>query len=275
MSAEDDALRDMAANRGCRLVKSRRRKPGGDFGRYGLKDARSGKEVFGFGAKGLTAKAEEIESFLRGDAVAGWKRSLIAPVGKHAPPTRRKRAEPAPAEPSKATRAPKRPKARARPEPARRAAPAKRPEPAPPRAPRIREAKPGDADAIAALLDALGYDVRAADARKRMTSLRKGGEPVLVADLGKQVVGCVSWHVTPVIHRPRPVGRITMLVVGEAERGQGIGTALVEAVEARLRKAGCGLVEVTSNMKRMRAHAFYGGLGYERTSYRFFKPLDA
>jgi GNAT superfamily N-acetyltransferase len=104
--------------------------------------------------------------------------------------------------------------------------------------------------------------------------VRKRIEPVLVADRGKQVIGCVSWHVTPVIHRPRPVGRITMLVVGEAERGEGIGTALVEAVEARLRKAGCGLVEVTSNMKRMRAHAFYETLGYERSSYRFFKPLD-
>jgi ribosomal protein S18 acetylase RimI-like enzyme len=274
VSAEDDALRDMAANRGCRLVKSRRRKPGGDFGRYALKDAKSGKEVFGFGAKGLAATAEEIETFLRGDAVAGWKRSLIAPVGKHAPPMRRKRVEPAPAEPRKASKAPKRPKARSLPEPAQRAASAKRSEPAPAAAPKIREAKPGDADAIAALLDALGYDMRAADVRKRMTGLRRSGEPVLVADRGKQVVGCVSWHVTPVIHRPRPVGRITMLVVDEAARGQGIGTALVEAVEARLRKAGCGLVEVTSNMKRMRAHAFYDGLGYERTSYRFFKPLE-
>ncbi len=274
MSAEDDLLREMAANRGCKLVKSRRRKPGGDFGRYGLKDAKNGKEVFGFGAKGLTAKAGEIESFLRGDAVAGWKRSLIAPVGKHAPPARRNRPEPAPEEPRKATKAPKRPKARPRPEPARRAAPAKHPESAPPAAPKIREANPGDADAIAALLDALGYDVRAGEVRKRMTALRKSSEPVLVADRGKQVIGCVSWHVTPVIHRPRPVGRITMLVVDEAERGQGIGTALVEAVEARLRKAGCGLVEVTSNMKRMRAHAFYDGLGYERSSYRFFKPLD-
>lgn len=273
MSNADDLLRDMAANRGCRLVKSRRRKPGGDFGRYGLKEAKSGKEVFGFAAKGLTAEAKEIESFLRGDAVAGWKRSLIAPAGKHAPPARRKRAQPAPAEPKEATKAPKRLKARPRREPARRTASAKRAEPAPPKPPKIREAKPADADAITALLDALGYDVRAADVRKRMTALRRSGEPVLVADRGKQAIGCVSWHVTPVIHRPRPVGRITMLVVDEAERGEGIGTALVEAVESRLRKAGCGLVEVTSNMKRMRAHAFYDGLGYERTSYRFFKPL--
>ena len=33
-----DTLREMAANRGLKLVSSRRRKPGGDFGKYGLKD---------------------------------------------------------------------------------------------------------------------------------------------------------------------------------------------------------------------------------------------
>ena len=65
-----------------------------------------------------------------------------------------------------------------------------------------------------------------------------------------------------------------MLVVAERERGKGTGAALVAAVEARLKAAGCGLVEVTSNRKRQRAHAFYERLGYERTSYRFGKQLQ-
>jgi ribosomal protein S18 acetylase RimI-like enzyme len=47
---------------------------------------------------------------------------------------------------------------------------------------------------------------------------------------------------------------------------------LAEA-ESRLAALGCGLVEVTSNMKRGRAHSFYERLGYERTSYRFAKAL--
>jgi ribosomal protein S18 acetylase RimI-like enzyme len=88
-----------------------------------------------------------------------------------------------------------------------------------------------------------------------------------------RIVGVLSWHVTPVIHRPRPVGRITMLVVDEKLRGGGIGRLLVAEAEARLAKKGCGLVEVTSNRKRLRAHAFYERLGFARTSYRFAKDL--
>ena len=61
MSAGDDALREMAGNRGCKLVKSRIRTPGrGDYGRFGLKDLKTGREVLGFGLNGLTATGEVI-----------------------------------------------------------------------------------------------------------------------------------------------------------------------------------------------------------------------
>lgn len=238
---ERDQLRALAANRGCRLVASRIRTPGkGDYGRYGLKDANSGKAVLGIGKTGLTATAEQVEAYLRGGTEADWKRSLGAMP-------KRKRTGAAPA-------------------------PAKAAVPKPPAETRVRDARPADAGAIAALIVALGYDVNETDVRKRLAALKRGGEPVLVA-VRERLVGVLSWHVTPVLHRPRPVGRITMLVVDEKARGGGIGALLVAAAEARLEARGCGLVEVTSNRKRQRAHAFYERLGYERTSYRFGKCL--
>ena len=223
-------MRELAENRGCKLVKSRVRTPGrGDYGRFGLKDAKTGREVFGFGKKGLTATPEEIEAFLRGNAAATWKSS----VGTA------KRAKPKPA-----------------------------PKPKPEPKLVLRDAK----------AEGCGSD-RRADRRARLRGRPRptsGGasrrSAALVAEKGK-VVGVLTTSMMAVLHRPRPVGRISMMVVAEAARGAGIGTALVAEAEARLKAAGCGLVEVTSNRKRLRAHAFYERLGYERTSYRFAKPL--
>ncbi|WP_232318456.1 hypothetical protein [Sphingomonas sp. TDK1] len=71
----------MATHRGLKLVKSRRRKAGGDFGRYGLKDA-GGAEVFGFGPDGLTADAGAIRDFLRGGMRSDWSSSVAATPGR-------------------------------------------------------------------------------------------------------------------------------------------------------------------------------------------------
>lgn len=70
--ASDAALKESARHRGLKLVKSRRRKAGGDFGKYGLTDA-SGRKLLGFGEDGLTASAEEIEAYLRGAMRSDWK----------------------------------------------------------------------------------------------------------------------------------------------------------------------------------------------------------
>ena len=72
-----EKLREMAAHRGLKLVASRRRKKGGDFGKYGLKDAR-GDEVFGFDGDSLTASADDIEAHLRGAASSAWSTSARA-----------------------------------------------------------------------------------------------------------------------------------------------------------------------------------------------------
>ena len=69
-----DKLREMAAHRGLKLVSSRRRKPGGDFGKYGLHDAK-GVPVFGVEKDALTAGAKEIEDYLRGAASNAWSKS--------------------------------------------------------------------------------------------------------------------------------------------------------------------------------------------------------
>ncbi len=74
----DAELRALAGHRGLRLVKSRRRKRGGDRGRYALADAATGEKCFGFGKEGLEATGEEIEAYLRARAEATWRKSAGA-----------------------------------------------------------------------------------------------------------------------------------------------------------------------------------------------------
>lgn len=132
----------------------------------------------------------------------------------------------------------------------------------------IRQARPADSGALARLIVQLGYPVTADEVSDRLGEIEGKGRMVLVAVADRFVVGCLTTSLMKVIHRPAPVGRISMMVVDEAWRGQGIGKQLVRAAERHLLAAGCQLVEVTSNFAREDAHAFYERLGFEKTSVR-------
>jgi GNAT superfamily N-acetyltransferase len=138
----------------------------------------------------------------------------------------------------------------------------------------IRSANEGDVAAMTALLAANGFDhpTNALLVRERFHALLEAGDEILVAVFGSVVIGMVTLHRTPFLHR-KPDGRIVSLVVAEAHRGRGVGARLVAAAEATLRAQGCGRVEVTSGDRRDRAHAFYVRAGYRAESKRFVKVL--
>jgi GNAT superfamily N-acetyltransferase len=63
------------------------------------------------------------------------------------------------------------------------------------------------------------------------------------------------------------------LVVGSENRGQGVGLALISAVEDWARQKGAGDVMLTTHKRRADAHHFYRSMGYEATGYRFYNEL--
>jgi GNAT superfamily N-acetyltransferase len=251
-----DALAETARNRGLKLVRSRVRTPGKRrFGKVGLTDA-SGEPVFGMDSKGPIGSPDDAESFLRNLGARDWGASLDVAVM----PRKREASKQRP-EPANDTGPPARP------------APPLKSQPKPKPKLDIRDARPGDSARLAALIGELGHEIDEKQIRKNLTALKKTAETPLVATLDKAVVGLCGVGRRVVIHRPVPLGRITVLVVAKEAQGHGIGRLLVEAAEAWMRKEGCQLVEVTSNDALAKAHAFYRHLGYERSSIRFFKKL--
>ncbi|HVO52007.1 MAG TPA: GNAT family N-acetyltransferase [Thermoanaerobaculia bacterium] len=137
-------------------------------------------------------------------------------------------------------------------------------------APVFRAARPEDAPAVSRLLGDLGHPAPEPDVRARLADLATlPFHVVLVAEGASGVVGAASGFVTPVLHRPGVTGRISVMVVAESARGTGVGTRLLAAMEDALAARGATRLELTSNLKRADAHAFYERRGWTRQGYRF------
>lgn len=293
----DDALREAAAHRGLKLVRSRKRKAGvGDYGRYGLTDA-GGKELFGFGPDGLTAIPAEIRDYLRQSEVSTWAQSAEVTPDQPKPSARAPKAtEPADGaerqepNPTKVDDHLPRHRARKARNVGRReqtspashgridnpAAPesltselAVEPEPKPEPVFEIRAATDSDIEAIARLI---GPTVNVAVLGRRLDELRRAGGGVLMAKRG-HAIGFLAWHSVLSMHE-QPIGRVTLLIVDEDERRRGTGTALVAAAATAMVERGCGTMEAMSDIDVRNVNGFFRALKFERKSYRFVSDTE-
>ncbi len=141
--------------------------------------------------------------------------------------------------------------------------------------PAIRDARLSDAAALAPLSGQLGYPATEQEVRARLERLL--GDPaqaVFVVEVGSELAAWI--HVMDsVTVESGPAVEIRGLLVDEAQRGSGLGRALVERGEAWARERGVGTMTVRSNVVRAGAHAFYQRLGYAvvKTQHAFRKRL--
>jgi ribosomal protein S18 acetylase RimI-like enzyme len=133
----------------------------------------------------------------------------------------------------------------------------------------VRRAARHDLPGLAVLLDQLGYPAGPAQIEGRVQRL--DGDLYVAADDG--LVGLAALQVMHTLQHDAPAARLTALVVREDARGRGIARALVAAVEAAAREAGCDRLHVTTAHHRAGAHAAYRALGFEDTGTRFAKRL--
>ena len=133
----------------------------------------------------------------------------------------------------------------------------------------------GDASAVAALTQELGYEATMSDVRSRSGVLGADSDHALfVAEDRGKVIGWIHIHRACAIQAP-DWGEIGGLVVAAGRHRGGVGRALIAAAEAWAEQHGLGTIRVRSRERRRDAHRFYESLGYGivKTSLTFEKQL--
>jgi GNAT superfamily N-acetyltransferase len=145
----------------------------------------------------------------------------------------------------------------------------------------FRAARRADVPAIVAMLadDFLGagreeaeiddaywaaFDAIDADSRNRL----------IVAEADGQIVGTLQLTLLPGLSRHGMLrAQIEAVRVAAPVRGQGLGRAMLGWAIGEARRAGCGMVQLTSNKRREDAIRFYKSLGFESSSEGLKLPL--
>lgn len=138
----------------------------------------------------------------------------------------------------------------------------------------VRDAAPGDAEAMARLCTQLGYPSQAPlmPARLARLSADPNARAFVIAD-DTDVIGLVTIHLRDTLNHEAPIAQLTLLVVDENARARGSGRALVRVAEQWARSRGAKRITVTTALDRDGAHAFYEKVGYAHTGRRYGKDF--
>jgi ribosomal protein S18 acetylase RimI-like enzyme len=90
------------------------------------------------------------------------------------------------------------------------------------------------------------------------------GNQLFVAVQDEEVIGCLQLTVIPGMSRAgMRRAQIESVRVSSRHRGARVGEKLVLDAAARARAAGCGMLQLTSDVSRVDARRFYERLGFE------------
>ncbi len=144
----------------------------------------------------------------------------------------------------------------------------------------IRRATASDASHIALLLTQLGYPASQDEAAERIAYMATPLNALFVACTAQNdtPLGLVGIHLLPMLHCSALLGKITGLVVDASARGQGVGSALMQAAVDFATEHQAPRIEIISGNHRPEAHAFYRKLGCvatEQTKFNLLTPVHS
>lgn len=135
----------------------------------------------------------------------------------------------------------------------------------------IREVQRKDEEIVRNLLDELEDRVADADTFHSIFKeyLEREESVFLVAVVDEAVVGFITCLGQRLLHHEGWVYEVQELIVTEAFQGKGIGQAMIEEVRRIIEPRGIKSVEVSSNKRRKKAHAFYQAVGFANSHEKF------
>jgi GNAT superfamily N-acetyltransferase len=95
-------------------------------------------------------------------------------------------------------------------------------------------------------------------------------EELYVLERDGKVIGTFQLTFLPgLMRRGMTRGQVEAVFIAEHLRGQGLGRRMMKWAVNRCRERGCGMVQLTSNKKRVDAHRFYESLGFAKSHEGF------
>ena len=146
--------------------------------------------------------------------------------------------------------------------------------------PILRRATAADLPTIVRLLadDELGHGRESADEHLYAAAFGEiehdPNNMIVVVVLDGAVAGCAQLTIIPGLGRAAVKrAQIEAVRVASGRRGQGLGRWFMQALIEAARERGCGLVQLTSDVRRPDAHRFYESLGFSASHVGFKLPL--
>lgn len=148
----------------------------------------------------------------------------------------------------------------------------------------VRPARRADLPAIMAMLDddaisrsrEIGRTASEDAAARAFEEIeRDPNSTIHVLDREGEVVGCAQLTTIPGLARQGTKRALVEAVRIRSDlRGRGLGRDFMDSLATKARAAGCGLMQLTSDKRRLDAHRFYVSLGYVQSHEGFKLPLD-
>ncbi len=138
----------------------------------------------------------------------------------------------------------------------------------------IRKAEIKDKDSIQSLINELtGHEISNSDIINRLNFIESSMiDTLYVYEKDNKIIGLLGFRIRENIEENSRFGEISLIVVDQTCRKQGIGKQLMDYAEKLADMNNCiGTWLVSGFGREEQAHIFYKALGYKTNGYRFVK----